>query len=417
MVAVTYTVAFHEVEARPVEVLCAVAPGLPSFQIFGLANKAVSEARERVRAALDALSIALPSKRITVNLSPADMPKEGSHFDLPIAVALLCALGMIPQEEIGACVFMGELALGGGLLQVAGCLPAVLHHLTGQNLLEPAQPGEVTGGQSAKDLSDVKGQERAKRALEIAGARRHHMLMVGPPGSGKSMLAAHLPGLLPPLSQGEALETSMIHSLVGLLDEGRISRERLFREPHTTASMAAIIGGGRSAKPGEISLAHNGVLFMDEFPEFPRHVLETLRQPIETGEVMVARANTHVKYPSRFMLIAAAKPCRCGYLSDPARACARAPDCGADYLGRIPGLLLNRFDLRVDVTPVAYSDLKLPCDSAPSAEVPKCRCASPRLVHGNPSDMPKFRAVWSMQMRREPCCRHLQHPTQMAKRF
>ena len=164
-------------------------------------------------------------------------------------------------------------------------------------------------------------------------------------------------------------------------------------------------------------MAHNGVLFMDEFPEFPRHVLETLRQPIETGEVMVARANTHVKYPSRFMLIAAAKPCRCGYLSDPARACARAPDCGADYLGRIPGLLLNRFDLRVDVTPVAYSDLKLPCDSAPSAEVPKCRCASPRLVHGNPSDMPKFRAVWSMQMRREPCCRHLQHPTQMAKRF
>ena len=252
MVAVTYTVAFHGVEARPVEVQCAVAPGLPSFQIVGLANKAVSEARERVRAALDALSIALPSKRITVNLSPADMPKEGSHFDLPIAVALLSALGMIPQEEIGACVLMGELALGGDLVQVAGCLPAaltaasdgrslicpkasgaeaawveaaavfaapnlaaVLHHLTGQNLLEPAQPGEVTTGQSAKDLSDVKGQERAKRALEIAAAGRHHMLMVGPPGSGKSMLAARLPGLLPPLSPAEALETSMIHSLAG----------------------------------------------------------------------------------------------------------------------------------------------------------------------------------------------------------
>ena len=404
MVAVTYTVAFHGVEARPVEVQCAVAPGLPSFQIVGLANKAVSEARERVRAALDALSIALPSKRITVNLSPADMPKEGSHFDLPIAVALLSALGMIPQEEIGACVLMGELALGGELVQVAGCLPAaltaaaegrslicpkasgaeaawveaaaviaaptlgaVLHHLTGHNLLEPAQPGEVTTGQSAKDLSDVKGQERAKRALEIAGAGRHHMLMVGPPGSGKSMLAARLPGLLPPLSPAEALETSMIHSLAGLLDEGGISRERPFREPHSTASMAAIIGGGRSAKPGEISLAHNGVLFMDEFPEFPRHVLETLRQPIETGEVMVARANAHVKYPSRFMLIAAANPCRCGYLSDPARACARAPECGADYLGRISGPLLDRFDLRVDVPPVAYSDLELPCDSEPSA--------------------------------------------------
>ena len=406
MVAVTYTVAFHGVEARPVEVQCAVAPGLPSFQIVGLANKAVSEAREKVRAALDALSIALPSKRITVNLSPADMPKEGSHFDLPIAVALLSALGMIPQEEIGACLLMGELALGGDLVQVAGCLPAaltaasdgrslicpkasgaeaawveataviaapslaaVLHHLTGQNLLEPAQPGEVTIRQSTKDLSDVKGQERAKRALEIAAAGRHHMLMVGPPGSGKSMLAAHLPDLLPPLSSAEALETSMIHSLAGLLDEGGISRERPFREPHSTASMAAIIGGGRSAKPGEISLAHNGVLFMDEFPEFPRQVLETLRQPIETGEVMVARANAHVKYPSCFMLIAAANPCRCGYLSDPARACARAPECGADYLGRISGPLLDRFDLRVDVPPVAYSNLELPCDSEPSADV------------------------------------------------
>ena len=268
MVAVTYTVAFHGVEARPVEVQCAVAPGLPSFQIVGLANKAVSEARERLRAALDALSIALPSKRITVNLSPADMPKEGSHFDLPIAVALLCALGMIPQEEIGACVFMGELALGGDLVQVAGCLPAalaaasdgrslicpkasgaeaawveataaiaapslatVLHHLSGQNLIAPAQPGEVKSGQSEKDLSDLKGQERAKGALEIAGAGRHHMLMVGPPGSGKSMLAARLPGLLPPLSPAEALETSIIHPLAGLLDKGGSLASGRFENP------------------------------------------------------------------------------------------------------------------------------------------------------------------------------------------
>jgi magnesium chelatase family protein len=219
----------------------------------------------------------------------------------------------------------------------APCLAAVLHHLTGQNLLEPARPGEVTTHQSAKDLSDIKGQERAKRALEIAAAGRHHMLMVGALGSGKSMMAARLPGLLPQLSPADALETSMIHSLNGLLDEGGISRERPFREPHGTTSMGAIIGGGRSAKPGEISLAHNGVLFMDEFPEFLRQVLETLRRPIETGEVMVARANAHVKYPSRFMLIAAANPCHCGYLSDPARACARAPKCGADYLGRISG--------------------------------------------------------------------------------
>ena len=305
MMAVTYTVAFHGVEARPVEVQCAVAPGLPSFQIVGLANKAVSEARERVRAALDALSIALPSKRITVNLSPADMPKEGSHFDLPIAVALLSALGMIPQEEIGACLLMGELALGGDLVQVAGCLPAaltaasdgrslicpkasgaeaawveataviaapslaaVLHHLTGQNLLEPAQPGEVTIRQSTKDLSDVKGQERAKRALEIATAGRHHMLMVGPPGSGKSMLAAHLPDLLPPLSSAEALETSMIHSLAGLLDEGGISRERPFREPHSTASMAAIIGGGAAQNSGRSPWRIMASCLWMSFPSF-----------------------------------------------------------------------------------------------------------------------------------------------------
>ncbi len=212
----------------------------------------------------------------------------------------------------------------------------------------------MTAPGAGRDLRDVKGQERAKRALEIAAAGRHHLLMVGTPGSGKSMLAARMPGILPPLSAAEALETSMIHSLAGLLDEGGISRTRPFREPHHTASMAAIVGGGRGAKPGEISLAHNGVLFLDEFPEFPRTVLETLRQPIETGEVVVARANAHVRYPCRFLLVAAANPCRCGYLADPARACARAPLCGEDYLGRISGPLMDRFDLRVEVPPVAY---------------------------------------------------------------
>ncbi|WP_106745183.1 YifB family Mg chelatase-like AAA ATPase [Yoonia maritima] len=406
MVALAYTVAFEGIEARLVEVQCAVTPGIPAFSIVGLPDKAVSEARERVRAALTAMAIALPSKRITVNLSPADLPKEGSHFDLPIALALLAALDIIPQDDAAQSVALGELSLDGTLVPVVGALPAamaaaednrtllcphacgaeaawvgaanviaprtladVVRHYTGQSVLSPSEPGEVHRTSNSRDFSEVKGQERAKRALEIAAAGRHHLIMVGSPGSGKSMLAARIPGILPPLSPVEALETSMIHSLSGLLDEGGINRERPFREPHHTASMPAIVGGGRTAKPGEISLAHNGVLFMDEFPEFARTVLETLRQPIETGEVVVARANAHVRYPCRFMLIAAANPCKCGYLSDPARACARVPQCGDDYLGRISGPLMDRFDLRIEVPPVAFTDLDLPQDGESSATI------------------------------------------------
>jgi len=406
MVARAYTVAFVGVEARPVEVQCALSAGLPGFAVVGLPDKAVSEARERVRAALTAMAIALPSKKITVNLSPADLPKEGSHYDLPIALALLAAIGAIPAEEVEHTVSLGELSLDGSLVAVTGALPAamaaaeagralvvpkacgaeaawvgsarvlaapslaaVIRHFTGQAPLEPAEPGEVREDAGGRDLADVKGQERAKRAMEIAAAGRHHLLMVGSPGSGKSMLAARLPSILPPLTPQEALETSMIHSLAGLISEGGISRTRPFREPHHTASMAAIVGGGRGAKPGEISLAHNGVLFLDEFPEFPRPVLETLRQPVETGEVVVARANAHVHYPCRFMLVAAANPCKCGHLADAARACSRAPGCGEDYLGRISGPLMDRFDLRLDVPPVAFTDLDLPDGGEPSAVV------------------------------------------------
>ena len=406
MVARAYTVAFEGVEARIVEVQCALAPGMPYFSIVGLPDKAVSEAKERVRAALAAMSIALPSKRITVNLSPADLPKEGSHFDLPIALALLAALEIVPKDEVERTVALGELSLDGRLIAVIGALPAamaaaeedrillcpkacgaeaawvgatqvlaagsldeVVRHYTGQSPITPAEAGEVLPSPMGRDFRDVIGQERAKRAWEIAAAGRHHVLMVGSPGSGKSMLAARLPGILPPLSAMEALETSMIHSLSGLLTEGGISRSRPFREPHHTASMAAIVGGGKSAKPGEISLAHNGVLFMDEFPEFPRAVLETLRQPIETGDVVIARANAHVRYPCRFLLIAAANPCKCGYMSDPSRACAKVPLCGEDYLGRISGPLMDRFDLRVEVPPVAYTDLDLPSSGDTSAIV------------------------------------------------
>ena len=406
MVATAHTVAFEGVEARRVEVQCAVAPGLPAFSVVGLPDKAVSEARERVRGALAAMAIALPSKRITVNLAPADLPKEGSHFDLPIALALLAALEIVPGDAAENTLALGELALDGRLTAVPGALPAalaaaedhrallcprasgaeaawvggaqvigagslgdVVRHFSGQAPLAPAEPGEVARTPAGRDLADVKGQERAKRALEIAAAGRHHMIMIGTPGSGKSMLAARMPGLLPPLSAAEALETSMIHSLAGLLEEGGISRSRPFREPHHTASMAAIVGGGKGAKPGEISLAHNGVLFMDEFPEFPRAVLETLRQPIETGEVTVSRANAHVRYPCRFLLVAAANPCKCGYMTDPARACARAPTCGEDYLGRISGPLMDRFDLRVEVPPVAFADLDLPATGERSETV------------------------------------------------
>ena len=428
MIARSYTVAFQGVEARPVEVQCAVSLGLPSFAIVGLPDKAVSEARDRVRAALTALHIALPSKRITVNLSPADLPKEGSHFDLPIALSLLAAIDILPRDAVENAVALGELSLDGRLVPVLGCLPAavaaseddralfcpeacgpeaawidttpvvaapslgdLVRHLTGASVLPLATPGETRAQATTRDLRDVRGQERAKRALEIAAAGRHHMFLSGTPGSGKSMLAARLPTILPDLTPEEALETSMIHSLAGLLTTSGISRQRPYREPHHTASMAAIVGGGRGSKPGEISLAHNGVLFLDELPEFSRSVLETLRQPIETGEVFVSRANAHVRYPCRFLLVAAANPCKCGYMPDPARACARVPQCSLDYLGRISGPMMDRFDLRIEVPPVAFMDLDLPPSGDESATVAARIAAARALQAKRFTDHPEVR--------------------------
>ncbi|MBI1171488.1 YifB family Mg chelatase-like AAA ATPase [bacterium] len=428
MVARAFTVAFEGVEARLVEVQCAVSPGMPYFGLVGLPDKAVSEARERVKAALNAMAIALPSKRIMVNLSPADLPKEGSHFDLPIALAVLAAIEIIPKDAVESIVALGELSLDGRLMPVIGALPAamtaaeegkalmcpracgaeaawvgatevlaagslaeVVAHFTGRKALQAAEAGEIVSGPDAPDLRDVKGQERAKRALEIAAAGRHHMLMVGSPGSGKSMLARRMPGILPPMSAVEALETSMIHSIAGLLSEGGITRTRPFQDPHHTASPAAITGGSKGAKPGQVSLAHNGVLFMDEFPEFPRQVLETLRQPMETGDIVVARANAHIRYPSRFLLIAAANPCKCGFMTDPARACARVPQCGEDYLGRISGPLMDRFDLRVEVPPVAYADLDLPATGEASATVAARVSAARGIQAARFADHPKVR--------------------------
>lgn len=406
MVALVRTVAYLGLEARAVEVQCSIAPGLPNFNIVGLADKAVGESKERVRASLSSMGLALPPKRITINLSPADLPKEGSHYDLPVALALLGAMGVTDAEQLSDFIAVGELALDGRVVPSPGVLLAALHaseqecglicpaaqgseakwasdvpvvaapnliallnHLKGTSQLPAPKPGEVDEPDHGPDLKQVKGQETAKRALEIAAAGGHNLLMNGPPGAGKSLLASCLPGILPPLSPNEALEVSMVQSVAGLLEGGRISRQRPFRAPHHSASMAALTGGGLKVKPGEVSLAHLGVLFLDELPEFQRAVLDSLRQPLETGYVDVARANAHVTFPARVQLVAAMNPCRCGHLGDPALACSRAPKCAIDYQTRISGPMLDRIDLHVEVDPVSAMDLALPPPAEGSAEV------------------------------------------------
>ena len=406
MGATVATVAYLGLEARAVEVQVQLSPGLPAFIIVGLPDKAVAESRERVRAALSAIGLALPPKRITVNLSPADLPKEGSHYDLPIALGLLAAIGAADVETLADYVVVGELSLDGRIAASPGVLLAALHasgldkglicpaaqgseaawageldvvaapdllallaHLKGTALVaRPAavEAETVTGG---PDVAQVKGQEVAKRALEIAAAGGHNLLMSGPPGAGKSLLAACLPGILPPLLPSEALEVSMVASVAGELSDGKIRRRRPFRAPHHSASMPALVGGGLRVRPGEISLAHLGVLFLDELPEFQRQVVDSLRQPLETGSVSVARANSHVTFPARVQLVAAMNPCRCGHLGDPALACSRAPRCAADYQARVSGPLLDRIDLHVEVASVSAADLTLPPPAEGSAEV------------------------------------------------
>jgi len=386
--------AFAGIEAQPVEVQVQIASGLPNFLMVGLPDKAVAEARERVRAALTAMGLALPPKRVLVNLAPADVLKEGSHFDLPVALAVLAAMDVLPAEELAEFAALGELSLDGRINQVAGVLPAaiaaagrglglicperqgpeaswagsltvlaapdllcIINHFRGTQLMSAPAAGALGGGAPTLDLADVRGMETARRALEVAAAGAHNMLMIGPPGGGKSMLAARLPGLLPDLSPREALEVSMVHSVAGMLDGGRLVTRPPFREPHHSASMAAITGGGNRAKPGEVSLAHRGVLFMDEMPEFPRPTLEALRQPLEAGHTTVSRAAAHITYPARFQLVAAMNPCRCGYLGDGARECGRAPRCGEDYQTRLSGPLLDRIDIIIEITPLSPKDL------------------------------------------------------------
>ncbi len=416
MVAIVSTVAYLGLEARAVEVQVQLIPGLPAFNLVGLADKAVAESRERVRGAIAGMGLALPPKRIAVNLSPADLPKEGSHFDLAVALGLLAAMGVVDAEALADYVVVGELGLDGRLAPSPGVLLAALHaaetgrglicpaaqgaeaawsgsievvaapdllgllnHLKGQGLLAAPQPGDVVEGRSGPDLRQVKGQEVAKRALEIAAAGSHNLLFVGPPGAGKSLMAACLPGILPPLDPAEALEVSMVQSVAGALPGGTLTRTRPFRAPHHSASMAALTGGGLKVKPGEVSLAHMGVLFLDELPEFQRAVLDSLRQPLESGTVSVARANAHVTYPARVQLVAAMNPCRCGHLGDASLACARAPKCAADYQAKVSGPLLDRIDLHVEVAAVSAVDLTLPAPAEGSAEV-AARVAAAREV-------------------------------------
>jgi magnesium chelatase family protein len=403
------TVAFEGIEARAVDVQVQVAPGLPAFNIVGLPDKAVSEAKERVRSALVASGLALPARRITINLAPADLPKEGSHYDLPIALGLMAAIGAISADALAGFTVLGELGLDGSLAPVAGVLPAAIgansrgeglicpaacgpeaawaspeieivaaqsliqlaNHFKGTQVLSRPEPKmrEMTG--TTLDLADIKGQEAAKRALEVAAAGGHNLLMIGPPGAGKSMLAARLPSILPPLSPPELLEVSMIASVAGEIADGALTNRRPFRAPHHSASMPALVGGGLRARPGEISLAHNGVLFLDELAEFQAQVLDSLRQPIETGEVAIARANHRITYPARFMLVGALNPCRCGRASDPGFVCKRGPNarCAADYQARLSGPLLDRIDLTIEVPAVTAADLILPAPAEGSAEV------------------------------------------------
>ena len=407
MVARVQTVAFQGVEAVPVDVQVMVAPGKINMHIVGLPDKAVAESRERVQAALHASGLSMPAKKVTINLAPADLPKEGSHYDLPIALGLMAALGAIPADALADYVVLGELSLDGTIAPVAGALPAaiganalgkglicphgcgseaawagsdidilaprsliaVANHFRGTQVLSRPEPAIRAAPRDLPDLADIKGQEMAKRALEVAAAGGHNLLMVGPPGAGKSMLAQRLPSILPPLAPRELLELSMIASIAGELAGGRLSDRRPFRAPHHSASMAAMVGGGLRARPGEASLAHHGVLFLDELPEFTPQVLDSLRQPIETGECVIARANHRVAYPARVQLVAAMNPCRCGMAGEPGYRCARGPRCKADYQARISGPLLDRIDLRIEVPAVSATDLIAPVQAETSATV------------------------------------------------
>lgn len=406
MISRITTVAFQGIKAIPIDIQVHISNGLPAFSIVGLADKTVAESRERIRSAISSMGLALPAKRITVNLSPADLQKEGSHFDLPITLAILAGMSVLSQETLEEYVAVGELSLAGDILPVAGVLSAsvygnevgkkiicpkenaseaawgnqigvlgptsllqIVHAFEKKIVLDSPTPKVERFSEKQADLKVVKGQEMARRALEIAAAGGHNMLMIGPPGSGKSLLASCLPSILPDLSPMEALEASMIHSIAGTLKNGALLKQRPFRSPHHSASMPALVGGGIKAKPGEISLAHAGILFLDELPEFQRISLEALRQPLESNEIHIARANLHVTYPANIQLIAAMNPCRCGFADIEAKACSKKPKCMEDYQSKISGPLLDRIDIRVHMNLIDLNAFRDKAEAEDSASV------------------------------------------------
>jgi magnesium chelatase family protein len=392
--AIVYSRAQLGVQALLVSVEVHIANGLPSLTIVGLPEAAVRESRERVRSALVNSGFEFPTRRITVNLAPADLPKQGGRYDLAIALGILAASDQVPAAALDEYEFVAELALGGGIRPVSGILPCALGALaSGRRLvcatdngaeaalaapdsvlvarhlqdvcgqlhdrsaLTAASAPPPTNPRLSHDLRDVRGQQHARRALEVAAAGSHNLLFVGPPGTGKTLLASRLPGILPPLNHGEALETAALASICHSGFAADDWKQRPFRCPHHTASAAALVGGGSNPRPGEISLAHNGVLFLDEFAEFKRHVLEALREPLETGRVTVSRAEHRAEFPARFQLVAAMNPCPCGHYGDPDSNCRCTPDQIARYRTRISGPLLDRIDLQIDMPRIAWKEL------------------------------------------------------------